>query len=123
MVWEAVAQVCRHRRKWDTEPAYMTKCTAGGSRRALPGFGKVHGGAWEPSSVADTPEAHGRLVDVDTKSLALCAAADVMESWPRQTATISRDAIQFLDLDALPGYATGRRVCRLHCSIMTCFIP
>ena len=89
VVWEAVTQVCRHRRKWDTEPAYMAKRVAGGACRALPGFGKVHGGAWEPSSVADTPQAQGRLVDVDNKLIALCAAADVMESWPRQTATIS----------------------------------
>ena len=44
VVWEAVTQVCRHRRKWDTEPAYMAKCAAGGGYRALPGLGKVHGG-------------------------------------------------------------------------------
>ena len=39
--------------------------------------------------MTDTPESHGRSVDVDNKSLILIAAADHMESWPRQTTLIS----------------------------------
>ena len=88
VAWDAVTAICRHRRRWDTEVTYRDKMSKEGAYRCLPGVGKVHGGTWAPLSEWDTPESHGRAVEMDNKSIDLSRAADLMISWGKQTAPL-----------------------------------